>query len=81
MPIRRRLNYKKGKNHERFAFNGVMSYGLALRILDIQPNIPKEELKDKYRSLVLQYHPDRYTGDNKTMQAINVAMDYLCTKR
>lgn len=77
--MNRRLNYNKrnSKIYDRFQFNGTMSYWTALRILDLKHPISKNEIKEKYRFLVRHYHPDKQTGSNEIMKAINVANDYL----
>lgn len=44
--------------------------------------IPKdlETLKKQYRKLAMQWHPDRPTGDNDSMKAINNEFDKLYTE-
>lgn len=44
--------------------------------------IPKdlETLKKQYRKLAMQWHPDRPTGDNDSMKAINTEFDKFYTE-
>ena len=39
-----------------------------------------EDLKKQYRKLAMQWHPDRPTGDNDSMKAINNEFDKLYTE-
>jgi len=60
----------------------------ACRILGVTPSTPLSEVRRQYRSLMLRYHPDRVTGDerrkteaHRRAQAINWAYDYLSGSR
>ena len=52
----------------------------SLSILELEPNVNKEELKKKYNSLVKKYHPDVKNNINnkeKKMKEINKAYKIL----
>ncbi len=48
----------------------------ALEVLGLQDPVEHCEIKDQYRKLVMEHHPDR-GGDVEMLQAINVAMRVL----
>lgn len=48
----------------------------ALEILELHLPVNYEQIKQQYRKLVMQHHPDR-GGDTERLQAINTAMDIL----
>lgn len=50
-------------------------------ILGIPKNAPKEEIKQAYRRLAHQYHPDKKGGDEKKFKEINEAYQVLGDER
>lgn len=49
----------------------------AADILEVSTNISKEELKKKYKHLVLKHHPDRKGGNAEKFMLIKEAYDEL----
>lgn len=49
----------------------------ALRVLGLRSIPSKKGLKEAFRNLVMEYHPDRHGGDHTKMALINSARDYL----
>lgn len=47
------------------------------KILDVQKNASKEDIKKAYRKLAHQYHPDKHGGDEKKFKEINEAYSVL----
>lgn len=50
------------------------------KVLGIRPNATDEEIKQAYRKLARQYHPDRNPGDQEAarkMQEVNAAYDQI----
>ena len=47
------------------------------KILDLNKNASKAEIKKKYRALSLKYHPDRPEGDEEKFKEINKAYSIL----
>ena len=50
----------------------------ALRELELTDPVDYARIKQQHRRLVMQHHPDR-GGNNKKLQTINTAMDFLNT--
>jgi len=48
----------------------------ALRELDLRDPVSETEIKKRYRTLVMQHHPDR-GGSKEKIQSINAAMSIL----
>ncbi len=46
------------------------------RVLEVSENISKEELKTKYKKLVLKYHPDRNKAVNANEKFIQIKEAY-----
>jgi len=53
-----------------------MNITLAYQILEVSENISEEELKKKFKSLVLKYHPDRNKASNSTQKFIEIKEAY-----
>ncbi len=53
-----------------------MDLNEAYQILEVSPNISDEELKKKYKKLVLQYHPDRNKETDTTKKFIAITDAY-----
>ncbi len=53
-----------------------MDLNEAYQIMGISQNISNEELKKKYKKLVLQYHPDRNKGTDTTKKFIVITDAY-----
>lgn len=47
------------------------------KILEVDESSTKEEIKKKYRSLCLKYHPDKNNGDDVQFKKINEAYETL----
>lgn len=58
----------------RYAANDARAEALA--VLDLQDPVEHAEIKQRYRQLAMQHHPDR-GGDKEQLQAINAAMAVL----
>ena len=54
-----------------------MIFEEALKIIGISRNYTPVELKKKYKSLAIRYHPDKYSGDPSTFLKINEAYNLL----
>lgn len=50
------------------------------KVLGVNPNATKDELKSAYRTLAKKYHPDVPTGNEKLFTQINVSYKYLSEK-
>lgn len=48
----------------------------AANILEVSTNISKEELKKKFKELVLKYHPDRNKDFDSTQKFIDIKEAY-----
>jgi len=57
---------------ERWAWDGRMTDGAALRILGLRERVPLPELKARWRALVAEHRPD-IGGDGDVCAAINAA--------
>lgn len=53
-----------------------MNITLAYEILQVSENISDEELKKKFKSLVLKYHPDRNKEQDTTKKFIEITDAY-----
>lgn len=53
-----------------------MNIDQAATILEVSPNISKEELKIKFKKLVIKYHPDRNHSPNATEKFIEIKDAY-----
>ena len=51
-----RKKRKVFENNENYSLNEKIE--LSLNILELKPNVSKEQLKQRYNSLVKKYHPD-----------------------
>lgn len=60
----------------RWAFYGRMDYRTALRIMAFSERPSKTELTARYRSLIMEHHPD-HGGDVRIAAAIIMAYKYL----
>ena len=47
------------------------------KILELEDNCTKEEIKKKYYSLSLRYHPDKNNGDDEQFKKIHEAYETL----
>ncbi len=56
--------------------NGDDERQAALKTLGLDMTASAEEIKNRYRKLVMQHHPDR-GGDKANLQALNEAMAWL----
>ena len=57
-----------------------MNYNNACKILNIKPPFTNDELKKKYRKMVLKYHPDKTDYDSsQEFQDIHEAYLFLQT--
>jgi DnaJ-class molecular chaperone len=50
-------------------------------ILGVSPSATADEIKSAYRRLAKEFHPDRYTGENKTFREIQEAYSVLGNAR
>lgn len=57
-------------------FNNIDNREAALAELGLKDPIDDKTIKEKYRKLVMQHHPDR-GGDNEKLQSINEAINVL----
>ena len=57
-------------------FNAQTERRQALEILELTEAVDIQTIKDQYRRLAMQHHPDR-GGDKQTLQKINAAKDFL----
>lgn len=48
----------------------------ACRVLGVPPTATDEEIKQAYRKLILQYHPDRYDGPDAHERAVEINNAY-----
>jgi len=53
-----------------------MNINQAANILEVSTNISKEELKKKFKRLVMKYHPDRNQGNDTTQKFIEIKNAY-----
>jgi len=53
-----------------------MNINQAANILEVSTNISKEELKKKFKTLVMKYHPDRNPGNDTTKKFIEIKNAY-----
>lgn len=54
-----------------------MNFDEAISIMQVSTEIKKDDLKIKYKKLVLKYHPDRNNGDAKKFLKIKDAYDLI----
>lgn len=53
----------------------------ALEILHVSIDIKENEIKAKYKKLVMKYHPDKNNGDSRQFLKIKEAYDILLKQR
>ena len=58
-----------------------MNITLACQIMEISVNSTQEEIKKKYKQLVLKYHPDRNKDSNATKKFIEMQEAYKFLRR
>ena len=61
---------------ERWRFDGRMNGAVALRILGFAPWPSADELRVRFRTLMMSHHPD-HGGDVEIAKAINAAHQYM----
>jgi TonB family protein len=71
--------------HPVFSLAAVSDYDSDCRILDIEPGVPLEEIRQAYRDQTKVWHPDRFSNDirlqkkaEEKLKQINLAYQRLC---
>ena len=50
------------------------------KILDLEKNATLQQIKKRYRELVLKYHPDKYHDSGEKFKEVNEAYKFLCER-
>jgi DnaJ-domain-containing protein 1 len=71
-----RASFKALWEHNANPVRPIVARQQALTILGLPPNATQQQIKQRYRKLAKQYHPDR-GGDQRQMQRIIAAYELL----